>query len=217
MARGRPRRAEKPTHRGIPRGGVLLLCAVCAPQADAGGTRVCQGEGRGAQGRHSHRREPLRMRRVARAAILQPQRAGRCAARRLLRQRTKLGISHLQLAAHDRRRMPVVDTPLPEHGEVFRRLPHRPRAGILPHLGHPHHLRPRPARTVCAGTGHVARGDRGLRTALPGATVHHAVHCPMGGRPRVPRACTGGDRHLPRPSARRHLRPQAAIRHGAQD
>ena len=126
------------------------------------------------------------MRRLERATLLQPQLTSRSTARRLLGERSELGLPHLQLGGDAQGRLRMVGTPFQEHAAIFRRLPHRPRAGLLPHLGNPHQRRTRTVGTVCAVTGHDTRGSRGLRTALAGRTLHRTLHRRLGARPRIP-------------------------------
>ena len=61
--------------------GILLLRAVHPQPADGRGASVCTLKGHHPQGRHTNRREPLRMRRMAGTALLQPQRSGWCSTR----------------------------------------------------------------------------------------------------------------------------------------
>ena len=48
-----------------------------------------------------------------------------------------VGLPILQLGGDGQRRLRLVATPTASNGPLFRRLPHRPHFGLLPHLGNP--------------------------------------------------------------------------------
>ena len=157
--------------------------------------------------------QPLQLRRVAGTALLQHRPTGRRTARFLLFKRTELGIPHLQLGGDAERRLRLVDTPLPPHAEVFRCLSHRPRPGILPHLGDSSPCRARRHRAFRTGTGHDTGGNRALRTLLAGRIVDRTLHHRLGTRQTVRRIGTDRARQLPHPHVRRALPDERGVRH----
>ena len=99
--------------------------------------------------------------------LLQSGRAGRCAARRFLRERAELGFPHLQLGRDAERRVQLVGAPFPQDGRIFRCLSHRPRIGLLPDMGDSVRRRAWLAGLFLPVAALERGRDRGVRTGVP--------------------------------------------------
>ena len=154
---------------------VVLLYPVSSASAVVVCNRICPPTRCCIKGGYSDWYQPQQRGSLDRTPLLQSRRTSGCSARWFLDQRAKLGIPHIQLGCHGKRRIPLVDEAFSENGGILRCLPDRSYPRFLPYLGNTDARCTRIVRSVRSFPPYEPGRNRKLWSNVPrwiSATIH---------------------------------------------
>ena len=156
---------------------IHLLCAISPGPSAASGPGLRPLPRCGYKRRHTHRNIAHQRGGVDQRMAVQSRLQRRRAPGPLLGFRPELGFPHLQLGPHGCRRLRMVESALPQHGQIFRRLPHRPYPRLLQNMGNTYVKHPWAARNIqsCAPL-FPRRAEGALRLHHRPRTALHALY-----------------------------------------